>query len=370
MVEIPARPGLIVPILELDAVTTLLIAVVAVLVVSGFCSLSEASLYTVRRPYIRQLVDAGSVSGSILEDFKGNMDKPITAILVVNTLANTAGAAIAGAKAVELFGPGALLWFSAAFTAAVLFLSEIFPKILGVVHNRPVARAVALPWHAIIRTMYPITATVEQVTRLIKPTLPEAFAPEEEVAQFARLSAEEGSILEFEARIVHNALRLNEITARDIMTPRNVVFRLPADMTVRDVLGERREWTFSRIPLYDRHDPERWTGMVRAVDVLRELAEDRSDTTLAELARPLHFVPEGVEGHVLLEQFLEKRSHLFAVLDEFGGVSGVATLEDVMESLIGSEIVDEVDRVEDMQETARAKHKATRAADDSAEEET
>jgi CBS domain containing-hemolysin-like protein len=346
--------------LELDAVTTLLISVVAVLVVSGFCSLSEASLYAVRRPYVRQLVDAGSVSGSVLEDFKGNMDKPITAILVVNTLANTAGAAIAGAKAVELLGPGALLWFSAAFTAAVLFLSEIFPKVLGVVHNRPVARAVALPWQGIIRIMYPITATVERVTRLIKPTLPAAFAPEEEVAQFARLSAEEGSILEFEARIVHNALRLNEITARDIMTPRRV--------TVRDVLEERREWTFSRIPLYDRHDPERWTGMVRAVDVLRELAEDRCDTTLAELARPLHFVPEGVEGHVLLEQFLEKRSHLFVVLDGFGGVSGVATLEDVIESLIGSEIVDEVDRVEDMQETARAKHKATRAADDSTEE--
>lgn len=338
--------------------TTLLITVSLVLLVSGFCSLSEASLYAVRRPYIRQLIQADAISGPVLESFKGNMERPITAILVVNTLANTAGAAIAGAKAVQIFGPGALLWFSAAFTMAVLFISEIFPKVIGVVHNRPIAKAVALPWAFVIRMLYPVTATVERFARILKPDLPSPAAPEEEVAQLAQLSAEEGSILELEATIVRNALRLNEITARDIMTPRTVVFRLSADLTVREVLRASKEWSFSRVPIYEPAAPERMTGIVRVVDVLRELADERYETTLGDLARPIHFVPEGVEGHVLLEQFIEKRSHLFAVVDEFGGLSGVATLEDVLESLIGVEIVDEVDRVADMQQTARDEYTA------------
>lgn len=341
--------------------TALLTTVAFVLIVSGFCSLSEASIYAVRRPYIRQLVEGGARAGDILEGFKGNMERPITAILVVNTLANTAGASFAGAQAAQLLGPNSLLWFSAAFTAGVLFLSEIIPKVLGVTHSRPVARAVALPWNAAIWLMYPITASVERLSRMLKPTEPGAAAPEEEVAQFASLSAEEGSILPLEAKIVHNALKLNEITARDIMTPRVAVFRLPADMAVGEVRRAHEKWTLSRIPVHDPEDPEGWTGVVRAVDILRELAADRFETTIGQIAQPIHFVPEGVEGHILLERFLEKRSHLFGVVDEFGGLSGVVTLEDVLESLIGSEIVDEVDATVDMREHAREKHRLSEA---------
>jgi CBS domain containing-hemolysin-like protein len=337
-------------------VTALLTTVAFVLIVSGFCSLSEASIYAVRRPYIRQLVEGGKRAGPVLDAFKGNMERPITAILVVNTLANTAGASYAGAQAAQLMGSSALIWFSAAFTMGVLFLSEIAPKVIGVTHNRSVASAVALPWNAMIRLMYPITASVESLSRMLKPDQPGAAAPEDEVAQLARLSAEEGSILPLEMEIVHNALKLNEITARDIMTPRIKVFRLPSDMTVQEVLRAKDRWSLSRIPVFDPADPERWTGVVRAVDILRALAEDQFETTVGQLAQPLHFVPEGTEGHILLELFLEKRSHLFGVVDEFGGLSGVATLEDVLESLIGSEIVDEVDTEVDSRAHARQQY--------------
>ena len=328
-------------------------SVATVLVVSAFCSLSEASIYAVRRPYIRSLVASGNRAGPVLDRFKDNMDQPIAAILIVNTVANTAGAAVAGAQASAVFGGGALLWFSAFFTLAVLLFSEIIPKVLGVVHNRPIAKAVALPWSALIVALKPLTALVGRVSRWIKPNEPILAAPEDEVRELAQMSAEEGSILELEAAIVANVLRLDDVTAREIMTPRRVVFKLSDTTRVEELREVVRDWQFSRIPVHAPDDPERWTGSVRATDVLIALAEGRGEVTLGELAGPLHFVPDSIRGHELLEGFLKTRTHLFAVVDEFGGIAGVATLEDVMESMLGREIVDEVDRTADLRDLAR-----------------
>lgn len=340
--------------------TVFVVSVVTVIVVSAMCSLSEASIYAVRRPFIRTLTDAGSVSGPVLEGFKDNMERPIAAILIVNTAANTAGASVAGAQASALFGSQSLIWFSLFFTLAVLLLSEIFPKILGVVYSRPIAKTIAVPWKAAITLLTPIVWTVERVSTWVKPSGPVFAAPEEEVMQLAQISADEGSISPHEAVMVRNVLALNDMTAREVMTPRTVVFRLPNDMNLGGVHEHVDEWTHSRIPIFDPVETDRWTGLVRSTDVLVAVAEGQLDITLQELALPLHFVPESTPGNLLLARFIAERTHLFAVVDEFGGVAGVVSLEDVVESLIGQEIVDEADKAADLREVAR--RNARRAA--------
>lgn len=333
--------------------TLFVLAVATVLVVSALCSLSEAALYSVRMPYIRQMVDGGSRAGTVLAGFKANMDRPITAILIVNTAANTAGASVAGAQARQLFGEGAVLWFSALFTLSVLFFSEIIPKVAGVTYRRVVSRTVSVPLDVLIRLLFPLVWLSRQATRLLQHSEPQPFAPEDEVHQIAMMSAEEGSILPIEADLVQNVLRLNEVTARDIMTPRTVVFKLEASSTVRDVADEVARMPNTRIPIFHEADPEHWIGWVLRSDVLACLARDEFDVTLITLSKPLSFVPEVVPGHRLLSQFLKRRTHIQAVLDEYGGVLGVVTLEDVMESLLGQEIVDETDLVVDLQHEAR-----------------
>ena len=253
----------------------LLISVAVVLTISAVCSLTEAALYAVRRPYIRALDEAGSTAGRILSNFKQNMEQPIAAILIVNTAANTAGATIAGAQARVLFGESSLPWFSVVFTLSVLFFSEIVPKILGVVYSRPVSRLLAAPWAWIIKAIYPLIWIVEVLTKVLKPSEPVLAAPEEEVEQMAKISAEEGSILDYEAELVRNVLQLDQIRARQIMTPRPVVLKLPDNLTLREAFEKVEEWTYSRIPLYAADDPETWTGFVLSSDILAEVARDQ-----------------------------------------------------------------------------------------------
>lgn len=332
--------------------TLFIVSVLVVLLVSAICSLSEAAMYAVRLPYVRQIAEAGSRAGSALTDFKENMERPISAILIVNTAANTAGAAVAGAQARVLFGEASLLWFSACFTLAVLFFSEIIPKVLGVVYNRSLAAALALPWVGVIKLLYPVIWLIQQMSRLLKPH--QSFAaPEEEVHQLAMLSAEEGSIMPHEAEMVSNVLQLDEVKTRDIMTPRPVVFKLASNVTLRQVSERVKQWTHTRVPVYDADDPELWKGFVFSRDVLTELANDRFETTLESLCHPLFFVSEKTPGHVLLRSFLRRRTHLFGVADEYGDITGIVSLEDVLESVLGEEIVDEADSAVDMQEVAK-----------------
>ncbi|MEE8526408.1 MAG: hemolysin family protein [Thermoanaerobaculia bacterium] len=332
--------------------TLFTVSVAFVLIVSAYCSLSEAALYSIRLPFVRQLADSGSQAGAVLAGFKANMERPITAILIVNTVANTAGASVAGAQARALWGDTALIWFSAAFTLSVLLLSEILPKVAGVNYRRVVAPAISVPWALAIKFLYPLVWLSQKVSRVFSKA-DGPLAPEEEVHQLAMMSAEEGSILPLEAKLVQNVLRLNEVLARDIMTPRTVVFKLEAAKTVAEITDEVGRQPHSRIPIHATGDPEDWIGLVMKEDVLTAMARDQFDVSLEALKKPLGFVPEVVPGHKLLNEFLERRAHLLAVVDEYGGMLGVVTLEDVMESLLGTEIVDETDQVVDLRQVAR-----------------
>ncbi len=338
--------------------TLLWISVALVLLISAWCSLSEASLYAVRMPYIRNLTDQGSASGKKLLDFKANMEKPITAILIVNTISNTAGAAIAGAQAQTVFSdPVLVFWFSVFFTLSVLLLAEILPKIVGVIYNRQISRIIALPWSFIIGVLSPLVWTTQAMSNWLKPSKKVFSAPEEEIQFMAMIGAEEGSIYPFEAKLVKNVLKLDDVRAADIMTPRPVVFKLPASMTLKDVATRIKDWTHSRIPLYDEEDPEKWIGVVMTRHILERLANDDFETTLETISQEMLFLSTKTPGHVLLRTFIKRRSHIVGVVDEYGGIAGIVTLEDVMEALLGEEIMDEVDEVEDMQEVARLRRR-------------
>jgi len=334
---------------------TLLLAVGIVIVLSAACSLAEAALYTVRMPYVRQLVQSGSKAGVRLEALKRNIERPITAILVINTAAHTAGAAVAGAQAREVLGEASVVWFSAAFTVAVLFLSEILPKILGVAYNRLIATFISAPLNAAIILLYPLVVLTERAASFLQRSPREPAATEQDVEHLAAISAEEGSILPVEAELVRNVLKLNQVMARDILTPRNVVVGLPATLTVGDVATQAPQWPFARIPLFIGTGlvADDWCGVVLRRDVLGRLAKDEFAMPIRRLSGPLDFVWDDTRGHVLLNEFVRRRRHMFGVRDRSGHMVGVVTLEDVLESLIGAEIVDETDIQVDMREAAR-----------------
>lgn len=336
----------------------LIVSVATVLGVSALCSLSEAALYSVRMPFVRQLQESGSRAGHILAVLKQNMERPITAILIVNTVANTAGAFVAGNQAGEVFGHAsifgipAITLFTIAFTLAVLLFSEILPKVAGVAYGRAVATAVSLPLAAVIWLLSPLVWLSQRIASFLHQDSPAPLAPEEEVHQFAVMSAEEGSILPVEAAMVQNVLRLNETTAQDIMTPRTVVFKLPATISVGSLLEQIEKIPYTRIPIHGE-DPEDWLGVVRKDHILTCLARDEFDVTLLSLRKPIVFVPATAPGHNLLRDFLQRREHMLGIVDEYGGILGLVTLEDVLEFLLGEEIVDETDLVEDLQVMAR-----------------
>lgn len=337
----------------------LIVSVLTVLVISALCSVTEAALYAVRPSYVRSLSASGNAAGRVLDGMKDNMERPISAILIVNTAANTAGAAIAGAQAEGVFGANNIVWFSAAFTLSVLFFSEIIPKVIGVAYSNQLSVLIARPLSIAVAVMLPAVWLIQKLSQLLKPVGPVIAAPEAEVGHMAQMSAEEGSILPVEAELVQHVLKLNDVSAEQIMTPRSVVMRLASTKTLRevseDMAARRITWTNSRIPLTKADNDDDWCGIVLRRDVLTHIANDEFDLTLESLAKPLHTVRTTTHGHVLLQSFIQKRSHLFAVADAEETFVGIVTLEDVLESLIGDEIVDEVDVVVDMQKLPNSK---------------
>ena len=331
----------------------LLLSAVLVLFVWGVCSLAEAALYAVSMPFVRQLEQSNAELGKLLTQFKENIERPITVILIVNTTVAAAGSSIVGALASSTLGEANLWLFSVMLTIGALVFSEIIPKILGVAYSRTVAPLIAKPLRVAIALLYPCVWAIERVAAWVKPEKPIATAPEGEVKELAKISAEEGSIMPYEADLVRHVLNLDKVRASEIMTPMSVVQRVAEDQSVGDVRGQASRWQFSRIPTFAADDPKRWTGYVLTRNVLAAQAEDQFHTSMKALANPLLFVEANTAGHRLLEAFLTRRTHLFGVVAADGAVVGIVTLEDVLESIIGAEIVDESDTVVDMQALAR-----------------
>jgi len=332
--------------------TLLVLAVAFALVVSHLCSLLEAALLSARLPALAGQAEAGSRGAArLLEIKQRRLDDAISAILILNTVANTLGATFAGAQAGLVFGSAWVGVFSGVLTLAILVLSEIVPKTLGAVYAVPLSGFVGTALHFLTLLMTPALVVSRVLTRVLARRAPEPFSRGELAALLAS-AAKEGALSGIETRLVKNVLELHEISLREVLTPRPVLFMMEAAATVADLLAEAEAPAFSRIPLYGR-DREDVVGYVLQREVLRAATEggDRS-RRLDSWRRPIAFLPESLPVGRALEGFLKGHEAIAMVVDELGSLAGLVSLEDLTETLLGAEIVDESDRVADLRRTA------------------
>lgn len=345
----------------------LTLAVAIVVAASATCSLFEAVLYSVPLGHIEKLVEGKSRAGKVLQRLRQEVDAPITAILSLNTISNTAGAAIAGAIAARVLGAGNVVYFSAVFTIIILLFAEILPKTIGVTFNRTLAPLIAIPLQGLVIVFRPAVWAIGLVTKLISSQRSESDISQEELIVLARLGLKAGSLDPDEVRVIENILSLRNTSAKAVMTPRTVLFALQAETTVEEVFHDKRSWAYSRVPVYDESVDD-VVGVVFRRDIMAAVAEDKKDLKVEELMKPVHFVLMTMKLDKVLQRFLELGQHMFAVIDEFGGLSGVVTLEDVLEEILGREIVDEFDEVADMRELAKKRRAAARQRGQDAKE--
>jgi len=334
-------------------VVLLVLYVLLALVFSFLCSVAEAVLLSITPSFVAGLREVKPRFGALLERLRQEkVDRSLAAILTLNTIAHTVGAIGAGAQASAVFGSDWMGLFSAAMTLMILFLSEIIPKTLGAVFWRRLAWPTAQFVRLLIGLLFPLIWLSEGVTRLIARRRDVHAFDRQEFVALADLGQQAGQLDERESRIIRNLFRLASLTARDIMTPRTVMYALQRDGTVAAALAARPDAPFSRIPLYGR-DLDDVTGFILKDELLLAQAQGRGEDKLASLQRDIATVTGEMRLSALLELLLDKRQHVALVAGDYGGTKGLVTLEDVVETLLGMEIVDEVDRVEDMQALAR-----------------
>lgn len=330
----------------------LLIYAAVALGFSFFCSLAEAVLLSMSPFYVQTLIRSGHRSARLLRSLSTNLDQALAAILSLNTIAHTVGAVGVGAKAAEVWGSAWVGVASAVLTLLILVLSEIIPKTIGATSWRTLAPTLAPAIWLLVKALWPLVILSEKLTRLIAHGKPVSRFQREELAAMAEVGAEEGALLPKELRIVKNLVRFRAITTADVMTPRIVMFALNESLTVGEVMERHPDIQHSRIPIFGKNVDD-VTGVVLKADLYLASARDRHDTPLVELRRPLKAVPETMSLMTLFEQLLDEGRHISVVVDEYGGIAGLVTQEDVIETLLGLEIVDEHDTTEDMQELAR-----------------
>jgi CBS domain containing-hemolysin-like protein len=328
--------------------------VVYVSIALGFsfvCSVLEAVLLSTSRSYLEVQIQNGSRAARRMRRHKQEIDRSISAILTLNTIAHTLGAAGAGAEAAEVFGSQWIGLIGAVLTILILVVSEIIPKTLGAVFWRPLNPISAHTISVLVVTLYPVVWACQVITDLLKPKTKAPTITRAELEILAQLGGAEGTLKERELRVFENLLNLDRVQVKDILTPRTVLFALPADRTAREV-RESGELAFSRVPIYEE-DLDDIQRFVLRIDIVDAVARGEGDTPLEKLSRPLPSVPANITVGAVLAEFIEKQAHIFLVVDEYGGTAGIVTLEDAIESLLGAEITDESDFVENMRELAR-----------------
>ena len=335
----------------------LILTVLSATGISALCSTTEAMLYSVTWTQIEKLKEKNPRAGELLYEMRLNVEKPISAVLTLNTVANTAGATVAGALAAEALGPESLFLFSAVFTVIILLLGEIIPKTVGVVYSASISRVLVYPLRGMILLLTPITFVTSFITRLITPDDNTPSATEDDIRIMASLSRKSGTIQPYEEKVISNILELDKKKVEDVMTPRTVVFSMPMNISLDEAYKRDDFWHFSRVPVFDRNN-EDIVGIVQRREVTMSVREGQGSLLLGEIMRPVHYVLESQTLDIVLHSFLDLHQHLFAVLDEYGGLAGVISLEDILEEMLGREIVDESDRTTDMREDAKLRKEA------------
>lgn len=292
--------------------------------------------------------------------FKNNIDKPLSAILTLNTIAHTIGAAGVGAEVTSLYGNDFLAISSAVLTVLILFFSEIIPKTIGATYCRGLAKFTFFSLKVMLFITYPLVIISMKITRLFAKPKHEKVT-REQLSALANLAYNEGVFAKQENKIIQNIIGLKKIKASEILTPRVVVHSVNEEITIKEFSEEKNKLRFSRIPLFSKQI-ENITGYIFLQDFIEYKSSNKNlNSSLKTLRRDILTVPNSINVFALFNKLLEKKEHICIVVDEYGGLSGIITMEDVIETLIGLEIIDESDQVIDMQQYAKQKWKIKNA---------
>ncbi len=339
--------------------TLLLIYLFIALFVSFLCSIMEAVLLSTPVFYLKSKLEQGVKSAGVMIKQKENIDRPLAAILSVNTIAHTVGAAGVGSQANIVFGEVYFGIVSAVLTLLILLVSEIIPKTLGANYSKELFAISARIIDGMIFLTLPLVAVSSFLTKALSRKGKVMTTSREEISALASIGTEEGVFADKENKILQNLIRLKNIKVLDVMTPRVVVVTADEEMTIREFLMNKEFLHFSRIPVY-RTQRELITGYVVRAHVFEKLAEDQLDVKLKEIKREILTFPGSKTLFDAWDEMLVKHEHISLIIDEYGGMDGITTLEDVFESLLGSEIIDETDKVEDMRRLALERWKNKR----------
>ena len=335
--------------------TLLLVYLTVAIGVSFLCSVLEAVLLSITPSYLEQLSVERPKSGRIIMRVKDRLDESLSSILILNTFAHTMGAAGVGAQALQVFGPEWETLIAVLLTLAILYFSEIIPKTLGATYWRGLAVPCAFVITWLVRLVYPLVWVSTRLTRLFS-NAGENEITREEIIALASLGHKGGALLSRENEYLENLLRLRDVRTAQILTPRTVVHMLDENLTVKEALDHPHTRQFTRIPTY-AGSKDNVTGKVIRVDLFEAERQGRGEEPIRNTARKIIRVSEKLPVQKLLDLCIKNHMHLFLVEDEFGQTSGIVTLEDAIETLLGREIIDESDTVADMQELARHKYR-------------
>lgn len=331
----------------------LLIYLLLALCVSFVCSMMETVLLTTPVSFINVKESEGVKAAAIFKKLKQNVDRPLSAILSLNTIANTVGAAGVGAQATVVFGDAYFGLISAILTMSILVFAEILPKTIGAYYWRSIAMGCGRVINVMVYIAYPLVVISELMTKLIsKGAKDEATVSREDVAAMVDIGTEEGTFEDTEKKIIQNLIKLRNVRASDVMTPRVVVATASEDMAISEFYKNKVFLHFSRIPVYTG-EKENITGFVYRQEVLENLANDNFTIKLSEIKKPILVAPNIQPLTILWEKLVSQKSHIALIVDEYGGFEGVVTLEDIIETIMGIEIMDDRDVVADLQQFAR-----------------
>lgn len=336
--------------------TLLVIYLLIAIGASFLCSVLEAVLLSVTHGYVESQLAERPRRARLLKEVKTNLDESLSSILILNTFAHTMGAAGVGAQAVKVFGPKWETLVAFLLTLVILYFSEIIPKTLGARFWKQLALPSAMVINWLIKLLFPLVWLSARLTNLFAQGEASDLVSRDELAALAKLGAQHGALGAQESELMENILQIRHNRTGQILTPRTVIFALEASLTVDHALADLSSVPFTRIPVYES-DLDTILGMVLRRRVHEAAHAGGEESPISEYVTPMHRVSEELPVLRLLDLFIKRREHMFLVEDEYGQTAGIVTLEDAVETLLGREIMDESDTVEDMQELARSKYR-------------
>ena len=335
--------------------TLLIIYLFLAIGISFICSVLEAVLLSVTPTFNSQIKEKKPRGALVLAKTKDKLDQSISSILILNTFAHTMGAAGVGAQAIRIYGEQSETLIALLLTLVILYFSEIIPKTLGATFWRQLAVPAAYVINFLVKLVFPLVWFSSRLTRLFSRHRKDGIS-RDEVLAFTALSYKEGALATQESQLVENILKLRDVKVRDILTPRTVIHALSEELTVEAALNEEKTAIFSRIPIFD-DNKDLITGLVLKIDLYKQERQGKGNTLLKGISSPVHRISETFPVLNLVDLFIKGHEHLFVVEDRFGQTAGVVTLEDAIETLLGKEIVDESDKIEDLQQMAKQQYR-------------